>query len=91
MNDIIEIIAGDININNKERIISMAGGIALAVLGILSIKKKPATAWSEVAAGAALIIRGATGHCPVNAALNKNTAATELVEEAEAEFELFAD
>ena len=87
MNSIAEIIAGDVNISKKERIISVAGGIALAVLGIMSIRKKPAAAWSEVAAGTALIIRGTTGHCLVNALLNKNTAATELVENADENFE----
>ena len=91
MNNIAEIITGDVNISKKERMISVAGGIALAILGIMAIRKKPATAWSEVAAGAALIIRGATGHCLVNAILNKNTAATELVEDAEEELELLAE
>ena len=90
MNNIIDILTGDVNISKKERIISIAGGIGLLVAGLL-MKKKNALSWSEVGTGAALLLRGATGHCPVNAALNRNTATTELAEEAENDFESIAE
>lgn len=91
MNNIIGILSGDINISKTERIISVAGGIALLVTGILSYKKNKTASWTELTTGAALLYRGASGHCPVNAALNRNTAANELAVEAEENFEKLAD
>ena len=87
MNNIINIVTGEVNISKKERIISTAGGVALLVAGILSLKKKPAMSWAEIATGALLLYRGTTGHCPLNAALDRNTAVEELAEEAEDAFE----
>lgn len=90
MNNISSIISGDINISKAERIISVAGGIALLVTGILSFKKNKTAAWTELTTGAALLYRGTSGHCPVNAALNRNTAVNELAAEAEENFEELA-
>jgi uncharacterized membrane protein len=90
MNNIIDILSGEVNISKKERIISVAGGVGLIVAGLL-MKKRNALSWSEVGTGAALLLRGVTGHCPVNAAINRNTAAPELAEEAEKNFESVAE
>jgi uncharacterized membrane protein len=89
MNNIIDVLTGDVNISKKERIISIAGGIALIVAGIL-MRKKKAASWTEIGTGAALLLRGATGHCPVSAAIGRNTAGEELAEEAEEKFEKLA-
>ncbi|CAN5526547.1 hypothetical protein BH10BAC2_BH10BAC2_08430 [soil metagenome] len=86
MNNLIDILAGDVNISKTERIISAAGGIALIITGVLTMKKNKAASWAELSTGAALLYRGASGHCPVNAAMNRNTAATELVEDAKDNF-----
>jgi len=90
MNNIIDMLSGDVNISKAERIISIAGGVGLIVAGLL-MKKRGALSWSEVGTGAALLLRGATGHCPVNAALGRNTAAGELGKEAENKFESIAE
>lgn len=90
MNNIIDILTGDVNISKKERVLSTAGGLALVIAGLVSMKKKPAISWSEIATGALLLYRGTTGHCPLNAALNRNTAADELAEDAEDTFDEIA-
>jgi uncharacterized membrane protein len=91
MNNIIDILTGDVNISKKERIISVAGGIALIIAGVMMRKKRSAISWSEVATGAVLLYRGASGHCPVNAAIGRNTAASELAEDANEKFERLAE
>jgi len=81
MNNLLDILTGDVNISRKERIISIAGGAALLILG-LTMRKKKAISWTEIGTGAALLARGFTGHCAVSAALGRNTAGEELAEDA---------
>lgn len=69
---------GEVNVARNERVISAAAGAALVglgawrrgVLGILS-----------GVAGAALLVRGASGHCSVYQAMGVNTARKEQEEE----------
>lgn len=83
MNTPIDILAGDINLTNNERIISVTGGVALILAGIRHFKSRRAMSWTELVTGAALLLRGATGHCPVTEVVNKNKLMkSELVEEA---------
>ena len=60
-----------INVGQGERAISIAGGALLVLLGI-SRRSLPGVLIAG--AGAALIGRGATGHCPAYAALGYDTA-----------------
>ncbi|CAN5174407.1 hypothetical protein BH11BAC6_BH11BAC6_09160 [soil metagenome] len=89
MSNLIDILTGDVNISRNERIISVAGGAALVILG-LAVMKKKAYSWAELATGAALIARGISGHCPVSAAMNRNTAVAEIADDAEDAFERLA-
>jgi len=60
-----------VNVSDAERLISALGGGALAAAGV---KRRD---WGGVAMatlGGALLARGVTGHCPVNAATGRNTA-----------------
>jgi uncharacterized membrane protein len=62
------------NVAELERWASALGGAALAVYGM----RQRSVAGAVVAAsGGALIVRGATGHCPMYAANGINTAATD--------------
>lgn len=58
--------SGEVNLSATERAVSVAGGLALAALGA---KPRPNMFLSLAAllGGAALAIRGATGHCPYKA------------------------
>lgn len=83
MNNPIEMLAGDVNLSNNERFISVTGGIALVLAGIKHFNDKRAMSITELLTGAALLLRGATGHCPVTEVVNrKKMMKSELVEEA---------
>lgn len=83
MNNTIEIVAGDVNLSNNERLISVAGGIALVLAGIKHFNDKRAMSITELFTGVALLLRGGTGHCPVTEVVNrKKMIRSELVEEA---------
>ncbi|HEY8401548.1 MAG TPA: YgaP-like transmembrane domain [Cytophagaceae bacterium] len=62
-----------INVGTTERILSVGAGFLLAVLGLRG--NKPSNI-AMTLAGGALIFRGVSGYCPVNAALGRNTADT---------------
>lgn len=65
---------GEKNVGSTERVASIAGGAALAALGAA----RRTTAGTALAVlGGALVIRGATGHCPVYEALGVDTSETE--------------
>lgn len=57
------------NIANSERLLSVAAGAYVFYTGILGIFNSPFTAIGEVALGGALMLRGATGYCPLKDAL----------------------
>jgi uncharacterized membrane protein len=63
-----------VNVADVERWASALGGAALTAYGIKQLKDRSPAGAAIAAAGSALIIRGATGHCPVYAATGLNTA-----------------
>jgi len=68
------------NVGNSERVVSLAAGSIVALLG-LSRRSLPGVALATVGAG--LIYRGATGHCPAYDRLGINTAEEEQDDEAQ--------
>lgn len=60
-----------INVGNTERWLSMAGGAALA---LYALKRRSPASLALAAGGAALVGRGATGHCPAYERLGVDTA-----------------
>ncbi len=53
------------NIASSERLLSVAAGAFVLYTGITRMFKTPLSSLAEVAVGGALILRGATGYCPV--------------------------
>ncbi len=53
------------NIANSERLLSVAAGAFVLYTGITRMFKTPLTSLAEVTLGSALILRGATGYCPI--------------------------
>jgi uncharacterized membrane protein len=62
-----------VNVADVERWASALGGAALTAYGIKQLKDRSPSGAALAAAGSALIMRGATGHCPVYAATGLNT------------------
>lgn len=62
---------GDVNMDRNERMASVLGGAGLALLGV---RQKGVAGALLGAAGAALIARGASGHCPVYGAAGIDTS-----------------
>jgi uncharacterized membrane protein len=60
-----------VNIGADERVLSAVGGGAIFAMGLA---RGGCLGLGLVWTGAALMLRAATGHCPVNAALGRNTA-----------------
>lgn len=71
------------NIANSERILSVAAGAFVLYTGIVGMFKRPLSSLAEVAVGGALILRGATGYCPVTDAMTHNeiTIVEQIVDE----------
>lgn len=67
------------NIENSERIISMAAGAFIFFRGLSNIFSHPFIALAEVVVGGGLIRRGVTGHCALKESFEKADAAEELV------------
>jgi uncharacterized membrane protein len=64
-----------VNVADTERWASALGGAALTAWGLKQLRDEPSAAGAMIAAaGASLIVRGATGHCPVYSAAHVNTA-----------------
>jgi Protein of unknown function (DUF2892). len=53
------------NIANSERILSVGAGAFVLYTGITRMFRTPLSALAEVAVGGFLILRGATGYCPI--------------------------
>jgi uncharacterized membrane protein len=67
-----------VNLADAERWASALGGAALTAWGIKQLRDQRSPAAAMVAAaGASLIVRGATGHCPVYSAARMSTAETD--------------
>jgi uncharacterized membrane protein len=60
-----------VNVGQNERLLSVAGGLALAYAGLR--KMSPGGVLMALTGGA-LIFRGITGFCPVNVSMDRNTA-----------------
>ena len=56
---------GDVNVGRTERWASVLGGAALAALALRGGRRSKGVAGLAALAGLPLILRGATGHCPV--------------------------
>ena len=67
-----------VNVADAERWASALGGAALAAWGLKQLRDERTPAGAMIAAaGASLIVRGATGHCPVYSATGISTAASD--------------
>lgn len=64
------------NIANSERLLSVAAGAFVLYTGITRMFKTPLTSLAEVTLGGALILRGATGYCPVKDSVCPNDDVT---------------
>ena len=67
--------SSQINVGSTERTISIAAGAVLAAIGLRKFDKE---GLALTIAGGALILRGASGFCPVNAMIDRDTANTTL-------------
>jgi uncharacterized membrane protein len=65
--------SSQINVGKTERIISIASGAVLAAIGLRKFDKE---GLALTIAGGALVLRGASGFCPVNAMIDRDTANT---------------
>lgn len=63
-----------VNVGTGERILSIAGAVALAILGLR--RRTPLNLISMALGSGALLSRGITGYCPINQAIGRNTAKT---------------
>lgn len=61
-----------LNVGTAERILSVTAGALLATYGLRKMKK--VSSMPILLAGGFLMLRGATGYCPVNSVLHRNTA-----------------
>ncbi len=66
--------SGMVNIGTTERILSAAAGALLLVLGIKNMRTRTAVSVAGTFAGSYLLFRGASGYCPVNKAIGRNTS-----------------
>jgi uncharacterized membrane protein len=70
-----------VNVAEAERWASALGGAALTAWGLKQLREERSPAGAMIAAaGASLIARGATGHCPVYAATGMSTSRTDTRE-----------
>jgi len=65
-----------LNVGPTERILSALGGAALTYYGLK--KNKSVLGVGMATLGSSLMVRGATGYCPVNKALNRDSAHTPI-------------
>jgi hypothetical protein len=60
------------NVGSSERIVSVLGGSLMTIYGIYNAKSPIGAAVGLI--GGALLFRGATGFCPVNDAIGRDTS-----------------
>jgi uncharacterized membrane protein len=76
--------SGRVNVGMAERIISVAGGALLAFLAAKNFKRSRSGSIAMLTTGGSLLFRGATGYCPVNEAVGRNSApASSMVDPVE--------
>src|SRR5687768_8714784 len=63
-----------VNVGLAERIISVAGGALLAFLAAKNFSKSKSGSFAMLTTSGSLLFRGATGYCPVNESLGRNSA-----------------
>src|SRR4051812_7639620 len=61
----------EVNVGGTERLLSLAGGGLLALLGL---RRRDAAGLGLAALGGSLLYRGATGHCHLYGTIGVNTA-----------------
>jgi len=65
----------NINVGTVERVLSVAAAGILGYLGVQKLRdESPAAGAAMLTGGAALLYRGASGNCPVNSAIGRNSA-----------------
>jgi uncharacterized membrane protein len=70
--------SSEVNVADAERWVSALGGAALAAWGVRQLREEHSPGGAMLAAaGASLIARGASGHCPVYAATGLHTSRTD--------------
>jgi uncharacterized membrane protein len=62
-----------VNVGKTERIISVAAGALLAFLAAKNFNKSKSGSVAMLTTGGSLLFRGATGYCPVNESIGRNT------------------
>lgn len=67
------------NVNMPERLLSVLGGAFIVYKSLKQLKEHPVIAVQEALVGGALLYRGATGFCPVYAALNQDSTDSQAV------------
>jgi uncharacterized membrane protein len=65
-----------VNVGKAERIISVAGGALLAFLAAKNFNKSKSGSIAMLTTGGSLLFRGATGYCPVNESVGRNSASS---------------
>lgn len=73
MPDVVPFFEGSTNLSFNERAISLVAGLGLAAA---AVKPRPNPLLNVLAlvGGAVLALRGATGHCPIKAAIGDSSA-----------------
>jgi uncharacterized membrane protein len=72
-----------VNVGKAERIISIAGGALLAFLAAKNFNRNKAGSIAMLTSGGSLLFRGATGYCPINESVGRNSAASTEVNPVE--------
>jgi uncharacterized membrane protein len=72
-----------VNVGMAERIISVAGGALLAFLAAKNFRKSRSGSMAMLTTSGSLLFRGATGYCPVNEAVGRNSAPSSIVNPVE--------
>lgn len=68
------------NIGGSERVLSVAAGAFIFYKGIVGVFKSPLGSLAEIVAGSALLLRGATGYCPVKDKLGMDDEDVTIIE-----------
>lgn len=67
-----------VNVGKTERILSVAGGALLAFLAAKYFNRSKSGGVTLLTTGSSLLFRGATGYCPINEAVGRNSATSQI-------------